>query len=499
MKKSMRLSVVAPHEQQYETSAFPAGGGEAGQLIRSFDWSKTPLGPISGWPQSLKTMTHMLLLSPVPIVLLWGEDGIMIYNDAYSGFAGNRHPQLLGSKVREGWDEIADFNDNVMKVGLAGGTLAYENQQLTLFRHGKPEPVWMNLDYSPVPDESGRPAGVIAIVVETTQRVLAERRMRESEERFRALTTATSDIIYRASADWSEMRQLDGRGHLANIDSPEIDWHDLYLLPEDRPAVEAAIAEAVRNRSVFQYDHRVRQANGAIGWVFTRAVPILDEAGEITEWFGAATDVTGRRQHEEHLRLIVHELNHRVKNNLAMTQAIAAQTFRNVTDIKESQQRFSQRMVALGQANDLLTGERWVGASLLGAIRQSIQPHCPEEPRCSVAGDDIKLSPKTALALTLAVHELATNALKYGAWSDPSGMVTVASSTYRTPDGNGRIRIEWRESGGPPVGPPQRRGFGSTLIERGLSREMGGEVKMEFLPDGLVCIIDAPESPYAHS
>jgi two-component sensor histidine kinase len=140
-----------------------------------------------------------------------------------------------------------------------------------------------------------------------------------------------------------------------------------------------------------------------------------------------------------------------------------------------------------------------VGASLLGAIRQSIQPHCPEEPRCSVAGDDIKLSPKTALALTLAVHELATNALKYGAWSDPSGMVTVASSTYRTPDGNGRIRIEWRESGGPPVGPPQRRGFGSTLIERGLSREMGGEVKMEFLPDGLVCIIDAPESPYAHS
>ena len=268
--------MVAPHEQQYETSAFPAGGGEAGQLIRSFDWSKTPLGPISGWPQSLKTMTHMLLLSPVPIVLLWGEDGIMIYNDAYSGFAGNRHPQLLGSKVREGWDEIADFNDNVMKVGLAGGTLAYENQQLTLFRHGKPEPVWMNLDYSPVPDESGRPAGVIAIVVETTQRVLAEQRMRESEERFRALTTATSDIIYRASADWSEMRQLDGSGHLANIDSPEIDWHDLYLLPEDRPAVEAAIAEAVRNRSVFQYEHRVRQANGAIGWVFTRAVPILD-------------------------------------------------------------------------------------------------------------------------------------------------------------------------------------------------------------------------------
>ena len=108
--------------------------------------------------------------------MLWGPEGVMIYNDAYSVFAGGRHPRLLGSNVREGWPEVADFNDNVMKVGLAGGTLAYRDQELTLFRHGKPERVWMNLDYSPVPDESGRPAGVLAVVVETTERVLAQRR-----------------------------------------------------------------------------------------------------------------------------------------------------------------------------------------------------------------------------------------------------------------------------------------------------------------------------------
>ena len=130
---------------------------------------------MKSWPQSLKTVTETLLRSPVPIVLLWGEDGIMIYNDAYSGFAGGRHPRLLGSKVREGWPEVADFNDNVMKVGLRGGTLAYKDQELTLHRHGHPEQVWMNLDYSPVLDEAGQPAGVIAIVVETTQRVIAER------------------------------------------------------------------------------------------------------------------------------------------------------------------------------------------------------------------------------------------------------------------------------------------------------------------------------------
>nr|WP_309394878.1 ATP-binding protein [Chelatococcus sambhunathii] len=167
--------------------SFLLGGGELGELIRSHDWSVTPLGPIAGWPQSLKTAVSLLLPSPVPIVLLWGEKGVMIYNDAYSVFAGERHPQLLGSEVREGWAEVADFNDNVMRVGLAGGTLSYRDQELVLARRGKPERAWMNLDYSPVRDESGRPAGVIAIVVEVTDRILAERRVQDSEARLRFL------------------------------------------------------------------------------------------------------------------------------------------------------------------------------------------------------------------------------------------------------------------------------------------------------------------------
>ncbi|WP_448095907.1 response regulator [Luteibacter yeojuensis] len=176
-------------------------GGEAGALIRAFDWTRTGIGPLETWPQSLRTATGILLLSPVPIVLLWGEKGIMIYNDAYSVFAGNRHPALLGSEVREGWAEVADFNDNVMRVGLAGGTLAYRDQELTLVRHGKPEPVWMNLDYSPVLDESGKPAGVIAIVSETTERVLAEERVRENEARLRFLDALREETARFTEAD----------------------------------------------------------------------------------------------------------------------------------------------------------------------------------------------------------------------------------------------------------------------------------------------------------
>lgn len=177
----VRADALRPESAPIATD-FLAGGGALAALIRSHDWSRTPIGPPEQWPQSLKTTTAILLRSPVPIVLLWGPDGIMIYNDAYAVFGAGRHPALLGSKVLEGWPEVADFNANVMRVGLSGGTLTYRDQHLILHRHGQPEDVWLNLDYSPVLDESGKPAGVLAIVVETTERVAAEQRLREANK-----------------------------------------------------------------------------------------------------------------------------------------------------------------------------------------------------------------------------------------------------------------------------------------------------------------------------
>lgn len=493
------MSGVAGAERQDQETPFPVGGGDLGDLIRAFDWSTTSLGPISDWPQSLKTATNLLLLSPVPIVLLWGADGVMIYNQAYSGFAGGRHPQILGSKVLEGWPEVADFNANVMKVGLAGGTLAYASQELILDRSGQPEQMWADLFYSPVLDESNRPAGVIAVVLETTERVMTERRQRESEERFRALVDATSDVIYRMNPDWTQMTALDGRGVLSDTASPSVAWMGAYLLPEDQPSIRAAIDEAVRRKGVFQLEHRVRQADGVVGWTASRAVPLFDAEGDIVEWFGAASDISERRRAEEHLKLMVNELNHRVKNTLAMTQAIAAQTFRSADNLSQAQVSFTARLMALAQANDLLTGERGVGASLRGVLEQTLKTHSPDPERSLAEGPDLMLSPKTALSLTLASHELATNSLKYGAWSTPSGQVAVRWSIHRAADGEAggdRLRLEWRESGGPPVTAPERRGFGSRLIERGLAAEMGGEVKLMFEPEGLICQVDAPLAIY---
>ncbi|MFL1546073.1 ATP-binding protein [Pseudomonas sp. O39] len=150
-------------------------GGEMAQRIRAFDWSSTELGPIDAWPYSLSCAVQMLLASPMPMVMLWGPLGYMIYNDSYSVFAGGRHPYLLGTPVELGWPEVADFNRNVLDTCLAGGTLSYRNFPLELLRNGMPEEVWMDLSYSPVADDNQQPAGVLVIVTETTEHVKSER------------------------------------------------------------------------------------------------------------------------------------------------------------------------------------------------------------------------------------------------------------------------------------------------------------------------------------
>src|SRR5450830_245814 len=161
-------------------------GGEMAQRIRDFDWSNTDLGPIDRWSTSLACTVQMLLASPVPMVMLWGRLGYMIYNDAYSTFAGGRHPYLLGTPVELGWPEVADFNRHVLDTCLAGGTLSFRNKELVLLRDGVPEDVWMDLYYSPVADDDGRPAGVMAVVVETTAHVISERRREAAEYAYRA-------------------------------------------------------------------------------------------------------------------------------------------------------------------------------------------------------------------------------------------------------------------------------------------------------------------------
>jgi len=152
-----------------------AGDTELGRRIAGFDWSSTPLGPMPSWPAYLRAAVSLLIESALPIVTLWGPEGILIYNDAYAQFAGARHPALLGKNVVQGWPEAAEFNRRVIAAGLAGKPLSFRDEELVVHRNGYPETIWLDLDYSPIRDESGIPAGVFAVVRETTQRVLLER------------------------------------------------------------------------------------------------------------------------------------------------------------------------------------------------------------------------------------------------------------------------------------------------------------------------------------
>jgi two-component sensor histidine kinase len=202
---------------------------------------------------------------------------------------------------------------------------------------------------------------------------------------------------------------------------------------------------------------------------------------------GVMSDVTDRKLADQRRQLLINELNHRVKNTLAIVQGIAAQTFRGRAD--EQARIFQGRLLALSTAHNVLTRENWESAGLQEIVADAVRPfHDPGGgQRIDAKGEDVRLAPKTAVALAMALHELGANAVKYGALSAPEGRVDL-SWTCR----DDRLRLTWRESGGPPVAPPERQGFGARMLQRGLAAELGGKVSIDFEPSGVVCSVDAP-------
>jgi two-component sensor histidine kinase len=197
-------------------------------------------------------------------------------------------------------------------------------------------------------------------------------------------------------------------------------------------------------------------------------------------------DITDLRSAEDSRELLINELNHRVKNTLAIVQAIASQTLKDA-DLA-TRRDFEQRLLTLSSVHSLLTDENWGSAELHDVVRASLRPHLVGgEVRIDFSGPVLRLKPKSAVAVSMALHELGTNALKYGALSNDSGKVRLDWTT----DGS-RFRLLWQEGGGPAVSPPSRTGFGSRMIERGLSAELRGEVRIDYRPAGVLCTIDSP-------
>ena len=267
--------------------------------------------------------------------------------------------------------------------------------------------------------------------------------------------------------------------------------------PDDRERMLATMEEAIHTGCEYDIEYRIRYPSGEVHWLHARgrAAQTADDGGA-RRMAGVSLDVTERKRAEERQKLLLNELNHRVKNTLAAVQSIAAQTLRNTPDVEAFQPAFEARLLALSHTHDLLTRGHWEAANLADILEMELRPHAGRRAGGGARillrpKGDVRLAPKAAVALGMAIHELAVNAVKYGALSVPGGQVRVSSGVA----GAGRARklsVDWTETGGPPVTPPERRGFGARLLEQGLAAELGGKVEMTFRPEGLNCRMELP-------
>ena len=241
-------------------------------------------------------------------------------------------------------------------------------------------------------------------------------------------------------------------------------------------------------------DIRYRHKDGGTFCATIFVNPVRDKGGKVYEHFLSLVDTTKHELAREHAAMLIDELNHRVKNTLATVQSIVIQAVRNSSDPKIVRELIETRIAALSRSHDLLGREKWEGAGLRDLVRESLAPFTVTEGRAerfTIEGEKVRLSPKAALALGIAFNELATNAVKYGAFSNVAGTIAIKWVLEQRPDGRW-LSLHWREKDGPIVTPPTRKGFGSRVIEQGLAHELGGTVELDYRPGGIVCTIDIP-------
>jgi two-component sensor histidine kinase len=254
--------------------------------------------------------------------------------------------------------------------------------------------------------------------------------------------------------------------------------------------VVKTIAKCFLNGDAWEDTFPLRGKDGEYRWFLSRALPARNKKGRVVRWFGTNTDITERLRAEQNREFLVNELNHRVKNTLAIVQGMARQTFRDSGDTGRALARtFENRLAALAAAHNLLTRSNWESSSLGELALESIKSGCAREAAVHIHGPPVVLTPKQAITFVMAFHELCTNATKYGALSSASGRIDIRWTVSDGPDGR-QLKLIWRERGGPAVTPPRRRGFGLRMIEQALARELDGRATLQFRPDGLVCTIE---------
>ncbi|GJE74216.1 Blue-light-activated histidine kinase [Methylorubrum suomiense] len=439
------------------------------------------------------------------------DNPIVFVNDSFCRLTGYAHDEIVGRNCRflQGTDTDAA---DVAKVGAA--IARREPIEIDLLNYKKDgETFWNRLLVSPVFDGEGALTYFFASQFDVTlekeklARVQADRDALEREVGRRTAELARSEerlrFILKAgrlgswTLDLADMRLTASdtcKMNLGREPHEPLAYEDLIeaIHPDDRERMQANVRVSIETGSDYDIEYRVRLPDGGTRWLQVRGQPFHDDGGIPVSMAGVTIDVTERKRAEEQRALLAEELTHRVKNSMATVQSVAFQTLRNASSLEDAQEILVARIKSLSAAHDVLTRESWAGATLGEVVAEALHVFRDDaRQRFLVNGPEVWLDARMTLAFTMAFHELATNAVKYGALSNEAGRVVV---DWEVVDAAAlpKLQLRWEEVGGPPVAAPSRTGFGTRLIERALATEMGGTALIEYHPRGVSFTLEAP-------
>ncbi|MDT0508990.1 PAS domain S-box protein [Novosphingobium sp. MMS21-SN21R] len=404
---------------------------------------------------------------------------VLSWNPAATRIFGFEESDMIGTSIRK----LIPAERQLEEDDILGRVIRGERVKSfdTVRRRKDGSEISVSITVSPIFDKAGRIVGASKIVRDITARESNQRALRESEARFRMLADNISQLAWVADAtgsiDWYNKRWYDYTG-VAPGSTDGWGWDKVHH-PDHVTRVQDHFRASIAAGREWEDTFPLRGVDGEYRWFLSRAKPIRDESGAILHWFGTNTDVTEMLEKEEQIRVLLMEVNHRSKNLLSVIQALARRSGGGDPDFLH---RFENRLASLSANQDLLVRRGWSTIMMdeLADAQLSILGRDSRE-QVLTQGLSIPLSPRCAEIIGMALHELATNALKYGALSVPTGRVALSWEETDT----GLFKIDWRESGGPNVIAPEGRGFGTTLIQHIPARSLDAEVTLDYAPAGL--------------
>lgn len=430
------------------------------------------------------------------------EGRLLRVNEASCRLAGYTREELL---ARASFFDRMRAEDVEAERDLYRRQVAGEVDRYTIdkkIRRKDESEIYVSVMSSSVRDREGRFRYAVRVIQDITERRLVEQQLRASERRLREIMEALPAAVYTTDAEGRitfynhAAVEFSGRAPTLGSDEWCVSWRLFW--PDGTPMKheESPMAVALREGKIIRDAEAVAERpDGTRVPFIPYPTPLFDEAGRVVGAINMLVDITDRKKGEEHLKRLIDELNHRVKNTLATVQSLARQSARGATSMRHFQSRFQGRLLALSEGHDQLTRGHWERADLHEILEGALAPHVDDlSNRIALDGEPVQLPARAALTLTMVFHELVTNAAKHGALSRPEGRVKIAWEVREgEADGDAPgVVLLWQEHGGPAVMEPERRGFGLQMVERSIPAELGGSANLQFDPAGIRCEIKFP-------